>query len=247
MMKTQQTLPGNSEGRNTMPLKRSIFATPRFTRTALAATILGAAAILSGCGTNPDRMNTGSIPDDYRTRHPITLTEVEHTLDIPVASGDREITIGMSDAVGGFAADYLSSSSGTIQILLPQGSPNAAAAAHMRKQIRQALITRGVAAPRIIETSYQADASGDAAPVRLSYVAITAVTNPCGQWPEDLQDNTFSNKNWQNFGCATQANLAAQIANPMDLVTPRAQAPIDATRRSTVIGLYRQGKNTSTN
>ncbi|WP_371864083.1 CpaD family pilus assembly protein [Ciceribacter naphthalenivorans] len=230
-----------------MPLKRSIFATPRFTRTALAATILGAAAILSGCGTNPDRMNTGSIPDDYRTRHPITLTEVEHTLDIPVASGDREITIGMSDAVGGFAADYLSSSSGTIQILLPQGSPNAAAAAHMRKQIRQALITRGVAAPRIIETSYQADASGDAAPVRLSYVAITAVTNPCGQWPEDLQDNTFSNKNWQNFGCATQANLAAQIANPMDLVTPRAQAPIDATRRSTVIGLYRQGKNTSTN
>ena len=66
-MNKHQTLPGNSESRNTMPLKRSTFAAPRFTRTALAATILGAAAILSGCGTNPDRMNTGSIPDDYRT------------------------------------------------------------------------------------------------------------------------------------------------------------------------------------
>ena len=246
-MNKHQTLPGNSESRNTMPLKRSTFAAPRFARTALAATILGAAAILSGCGTNPDRMSTGSIPDDYRTRHPITLNEVEHTLDIPIASGDREMTIGMSDAVGGFAADYLASSSGTIQILLPQGSPNAGAASLMRRQIRQALIGRGVPAPRIIETSYQAGTSGDAAPVRLSYVAITAVTNQCGQWPEDLQNNTFANKNWQNFGCATQANLAAQIANPMDLVTPRAQAPIDATRRSTVIGLYREGKDTSTN
>ena len=246
-MNKHQALSGNSESRNTMPLKRTTFAAPRFTRTALAATILGAAAILSGCGTNPDRMNTGSIPDDYRTRHPITLTEVEHTLDIPIASGDRELTIGMSDAVGGFAADYLASSSGMIQILLPQGSPNAGAASLMRRQIRQAMVGRGVPAPRIIETSYQAGASGDAAPVRLSYVAITAVTNQCGQWPEDLQANTFSNRNWQNFGCATQANLAAQIANPMDLVTPRAQAPIDATRRSTVIGLYRQGKDTSSN
>ncbi len=246
-MNKHETSPGNSESRSTMPVKRSIFAAPRFARAALAATILGATAVLSGCGTNRDDLTTGSIPDDYRTRHPITLTEVEHTLDMPIASGDREMTIGMSDAVGGFAADYLSSSSGTIQILIPQGSPNSAAASHMRKQIREALIRRGVPGPRIIETSYQAGASGDAAPVRLSYVAITAVTNQCGDWPEDLQDNTFANKNWQNFGCATQANLAAQIANPMDLVTPRAQAPIDATRRSTVIGLYRAGKNPSTN
>jgi len=246
-MKKYETSSGNSESRSTMPVKRSTFAAPRFARAALAATILGATVVLSGCGTNRDDLTTGSIPDDYRTRHPITLTEVEHTLDMPVASGDRELTIGMSDAVGGFAADYMSSSSGTIQILIPQGSPNSAAAAHMRKQIRATLVRRGVPGPRIIETSYQAGASGDAAPVRLSYVAITAVTNQCGDWPEDLQDNTFANKNWQNFGCATQANLAAQIANPMDLVTPRAQAPIDATRRSTVIGLYRAGKNPSTN
>lgn len=246
-MKTHQTTRGNSESRSTMPVKRSIFAAPRFARTALAATILGATIALSGCGTNRDDLTTGSIPDDYRTRHPITLTEVEHTLDIPIASGDRQLTVGLSDSVAGFAADYLSSSSGSLQILVPHGSPNAAAAANMRKQIRQVLTGRGVPAPRIIETSYQAGAEGDAAPVRLSYMAITAVTNPCGQWPEDLQDNTFSNKNWQNFGCATQANLAAQVANPMDLVTPRAQAPIDATRRSTVIGLYRTGKSTSSN
>jgi pilus assembly protein CpaD len=216
-------------------------------RLVLAAVILGTASVLAGCGNmNKDRMSTSAIPDDYRTRHPIMLSEVEHTLDVPIASGDRKLTGGLRDSIGGFANEYLSSSSGTIQIMMPQGSANSGAASVMRKQIRDVLTTRGVKANRIIETTYQAQASGDAAPVRLSYVAMTAMTNPCGEWPEDLTNNTSANKNYENFGCATQSNLAAQIANPMDLVTPRAMAPIDATRRSTVIGLYREGADTST-
>ncbi len=209
--------------------------------------VLGTVAVLSGCGSMKDQMSTSAIPDDYRTRHPIMLSEVEHTLDVPIASGDRKLTMSVQDSIAGFAADYLSASTGTIQIMVPHGSPNSGAASGMRKQIRQVLTTRGVPSNRIIETSYQAEANSNAAPVRISYVAITATTNPCGEWPEDLQNNTFSNKNYHNFGCATQSNLAAQIANPMDLVTPRDMAPIDATRRSTVIGLYREGSDTSTN
>lgn len=216
-----------------------------FQRILLGSVLLGAAA-LAGCGSMKDQMSTSAIPDDYRTRHPIMLSEVEHTLDVPIASGDRKLTLGVQDSIAGFAADYLSTSTGTIQIMVPHGSPNSGAASAMRKQIRQVLTTRGVPANRIIETSYQADTSSNAAPVRISYVAVTATTNPCGEWPEDLQNNTFSNKNYHNFGCATQSNLAAQIANPMDLVTPRDMSPIDATRRSTVIGLYREGSNTAT-
>jgi pilus assembly protein CpaD len=216
-------------------------------RLVLAAVILGTSSILAGCGNmNKDQMSTSAIPDDYRTRHPIMLSEVEHTLDVPIASGDRKLTNGLRDSIGGFANEYLSSSSGTIQIMLPQGSANSGAASVLRKQIRDVLTTRGVKANRIIETTYQAQASGDAAPLRLSYVSMTAMTNPCGEWPEDLTNDTSANKNYENFGCATQSNLAAQIANPMDLMTPRAMAPIDATRRSTVIGLYREGADTST-
>lgn len=209
--------------------------------------VLGTVAALSGCGSMKDQMSTSAVPDDYRTRHPIMLSEVEHTLDVPIASGDRKLTMSVQDSIAGFAADYLSASSGTIQVMIPHGSPNTGAASAMRKQIRQVMMTRGVPANRIIETSYQAEPNSNAAPVRISYVAITATTNPCGEWPEDLQNNTFGNKNYHNFGCATQSNLAAQIANPMDLVTPRDMAPIDATRRSTVIGLYRRGSDTSTN
>ncbi|MDE1996302.1 MAG: pilus assembly protein CpaD, partial [Rhizobiaceae bacterium] len=43
------------------------------------------------------------------------------------------------------------------------------------------------------------------------------------------------------FGCASQNNLAAQVANPTDLIAPRAMSPIDADQRSKVIDNYRNG------
>ena len=53
------------------------------------------------------------------------------------------------------------------------------------------------------------------------------------------------NKNYENFGCASQQNLAAQIANPSDLVGPRGMSPIDAANRATVIQTYRDGDTSS--
>ncbi|WP_249116766.1 CpaD family pilus assembly protein [Ciceribacter sp. L1K23] len=211
-------------------------------RSALTAGVLLSAALMAGCGTR-DGMTTGSIRDDYRTRHPIVLNEVEHALDIPVSSADVRLTTGMRDAIGGFGARYSESSSSIVQIMVPQGSPNAGAANHLLKQIRSTLASSGVPASRIVQTTYVADAYGDAAPIRLTYVAMTAVTNACGEWPEDLANDTVMNRNWENFGCATQANLAAQIASPMDLLTPRKSAPIDAARRSEVISDYRNDGN----
>ncbi|QRM56782.1 pilus assembly protein CpaD [Sinorhizobium sp. BG8] len=215
-------------------------------RLALATAVLLSVAALSGCGTNPDGTATGSIPDDYRTRHPIVLSEDQHTLDVPVASGDRQLTMAMRDNIRGFAQDYRSKSRGVIQVMAPSGSYNAGAAAQIRKQIRSTLIAAGVPKTQIIETSYAASAQGDAAPIRLSFVAITAQTNTCGQWPEDLVDNTFQNRNYYNFGCASQSNMAAQIANPMDLVAPRGMTPIDAANRVQVINDYRGTSSDST-
>jgi pilus assembly protein CpaD len=214
--------------------------TPSPIRTASFAALILSAALLAGCGTNPDRTSTNSIPDDYRTRHPIVLTEAEHTMDIPLASGDRSLTTAMRDNIRGFAADHAAKSRGAMQIMLPQGSANAGAAQHLRKEIRAILTAAGVARGHLIETSYDASGHGAAAPVRLAFIALTAKTNTCGEWPEDLVENTMENRNYQNFGCATQSNLAAQIANPMDLVQPRGMTPIDAERRSLVIQDYRE-------
>ena len=201
------------------------------------------AAALAGCAR--DDTTTGSLPDDYRTRHPIVIAEAEQVLDVPVASGDRRLTQGALDVIRGFAQGYKGASTGVVQIMLPTGSPNAVAADYMRREIRAALVRGGVPANRLMEMHYQTAGPGDAAPVRLRYTAITAQTGPCGKWPSDLVVNTMENKNYENFGCASQANLAAQIANPMDLLGPREMSPIDAAQRDKVINDYR-GINTGT-
>ena len=212
-------------------------------QTRLAAVLLLSAAALAGCGNRPDSRTTGALPDDYRTRHPIVLTEAEHTMDIPVATGDRDLPTAVRDNIRGFAAGHATRSRGAVQIVLPRGSANAAAASHMRKTIRATLVAAGVPRDRIIETSYDAGGYGDIAPIRLAYFAITAKTGPCGEWPEDLIENTVENRNYHNFGCATQSNLAAQIANPMDLVQPRGMTPIDSERRTIAVVDYQSNGN----
>lgn len=211
-------------------------------RFAALGLILVAAA--SGCAR--DATHTGALPDDYRTRHPVIVGETEKAIDLPVAVGERHLTTGTREVVRGFGQKYASASTGVVQIMLPSGSANAAAADGLRREIRQALVDGGVPAKRILETRYQAGGAGDAAPVRLSFTAIAATTDPCGDWPEDLTKNTIRNENYENFGCATQANLAAQIANPTDLLGPRAETPIDAVQRGRVINDYRGIKTGTT-
>ena len=110
--------------------------------------------------------------------------------------------------------------------------------------IRKVLIEAGVKGNRIVLTSYDPADSSASAPVRLSFVAVTAITGDCGQWPSDLFGPSIrDNTNWENFGCATQQNLAAQVANPADLVGPRGMTPIDAQRRAEVISIYRAEGN----
>lgn len=205
-----------------------------------------AAMVLQACGTPRDDLKTGSIPDDYRTRHPITLSEVQQTIDIPVASGDRGLSIGTQDVISGFLSEARRQSSGVLTIQYPSGAVNSAAAQGLRRQFRQLAIQQGIPPQRIAEVSYQAPQDGGLAPVRMSFNSVKATTEPCGEWPTDILHDT-ENRNYENFGCASQQNLAAQVANPTDLVAPRIMTPIDAKRRTTVIGNYRDGKSTASN
>jgi pilus assembly protein CpaD len=210
------------------------------------AAAVSVAALLTSCAARPDRVTTSSVPgsNDYRTAHPITLAEVQHTLDVPIGTGERKMTTPLRDLVRGFAQDYLALSKSTVSIAVPTTSANAGAAHNIKGEIRKVLVEAGVKSNHIVLTSYDpADASASA-PVRLTFVAVTAITGDCGQWPSDLFGPTIrDNTNWENFGCATQQNLAAQIANPADLVGPRGMTPIDAQRRAEVISIYRSEGN----
>lgn len=215
-----------------------------FTKSISSAFLLLSVGMLAGCGNS--QLTTGSIPMDYRERHPIVLTDAQTALDIPVGTNDSRMTIGMRDTVKGFAQNFANSSAGFMQIQVPQGSVNSAAATHLAGDIRKTLNSAGIRSDRIVMARYSAGGRNDAAPIRLSFVATKAVTGACGEWPEDLSDNTFGNRNWYNFGCASQNNLAAQLESPTDLLGPRAQTPIDAVQRSKVINTYRGSNSNST-
>ena len=66
---------------------------------------------------------------------------------------------------------------------------------------------------------------------------------PCGNWSSNLS-HTAGNVLPPNFGCATQHNFAAMVADPRDLVAPDTTGQADAQRRLTVLQKYRAGEAT---
>jgi pilus assembly protein CpaD len=131
-----------------------------------------------------------------------------------------------------------------IVLRAPQGGAWGGTGLAMAEQAQAFLISQGVAPEAVRVDGY--DATQDpAAPLIVSFRAYEAEVPQCGkQW--DSLTATQSNGNWGNFGCATAANMAAQIAYPSDIVGGHAMQPGDASRRATVMDLYRKGESTST-
>ncbi|MFZ2102861.1 MAG: CpaD family pilus assembly lipoprotein [Oricola sp.] len=199
------------------------------------------ATALSGCGSlGRDPIQVGSVPEDYRTSHPIVLSEKEHTLDIPIASGAREINLPVRSNIRAFAVEFAEAGTGSLFVMMPSGSPNEHAAKQIQSVIVQALVDGGASRKRIIVQHYDAAQHGSSAAVRLSYNAVTAGTDKCGNWPADMTETT-ENRHYYDYGCSSQANLAAIIANPVDLMGPRQSSQIDATERAAVIEAYQKG------
>jgi pilus assembly protein CpaD len=207
---------------------------------------------LAAC-SGPDRIVTGSaVTDDYRQRHPIILAEAPDSLDVFVsgANGGGSIDSRSYDQIRNFAARYRSQGRGQISLLFPRGTPADAAIRAALPSIRSALLEGG-ARGSISVASYRVADNSLAAPVRLTFVGLKAtVGSHCGQWPSDLASGStmqgWENRQWWNFGCATQSTLTAQIDDPRDIAAPRAEAESDVQLRTRAIGSLRQGKDPGT-
>ena len=221
---------------------RTIAATTRSSRSRILLRVIPAVAIaatvlVAGCARR-DSITVGSIPDDYRTTHPIVIAEKNQKIDLPVGAGDRGMTGYQRDTLLGFLDGYDRSAAPALTIAIPLGSANEVAAMVAGRDFARLAATSGVDRKRIVMTSYQSASAEASAPVRVSFVAVKAQTDKCGRWPEDLLE-TSENKHYADFGCSYQNNLAAQMANPADLLGPRKSTDIDAENRGKVIDVYR--------
>lgn len=109
-------------------------------------------------------------------------------------------------------------------------------------RVKGAIEASGVPASRVrIATYYAPDPR---APVLVGFETVRAAVPQCGREWTNLA-RTGANAGHSNFGCAVSANLAAQIANPRDIVEPRQMTAPDAGRRSVVFDRYRAGEQTA--
>lgn len=201
----------------------------------------GLFAALAGCKTVEEPIIVGSVPDDYRTNHPIAIDEAVQTMDIPVGINSARLTDAVKENITGFVQKYRASGADLIAIVTPTGSPNQDAATYAGYQVQDALEADGVDRRSIDFRVYRAQSGENTAPIRLAYAGVAAQTAPCGPWTDQVAD-TGENRHYANYGCATQQNLAAIVANPLDLLYPRGMTPADAARRATVLDKYRAGE-----
>jgi pilus assembly protein CpaD len=232
-------------GRTTIARSRGI------TGLATRAAIVGGCAMFV-CACNTDQQVVAGAPDvpyDYRQRHPITMTETNHTLQIFVGTSRGELNAAQRAEVAQFAHSWHRVAAGGVAIELPAGATNERAAADSVHMIRSILTAASVPPTGIVVRTYPAPGP-NIAPIRVSYPRIAGQAGPCGLWPQDIgpsyNRDHFENQPVWNHGCATQRNLAAMVDNPADLVQPRGETPAYTMRRTTVMEKYRAGNSPAT-
>ena len=213
------------------------------------------AFMLLTAGCNTDRTVTGSFPRDYAERHPIRLTEGEHSIQLLVGSGHGALTAEQRAQVAAMAGAWQREGTCYLVIHGPAGTPHERAASRAVHEVKSLFQAYGVPSSAILARSYRPPNRENFGSVRIAYTRVVATAGPCGEWPEDLGASiapslqvtapSIDNRPYWNFGCASQRNLAAAVANPEDLVQPRAETPAYASRRQQVLDKYRQGQDPS--
>jgi pilus assembly protein CpaD len=222
---------------------------PRLRLALLAAVALSVG--LSGCGVDRIVSNAAREPSDYRERHPIVLTDKNHTLDIFVGANAGALDPRQREDLHAFVQEFRQRGEGTMTAFVPIGSTHPGADARGIEAIRAALGGARGYVPLSVQ-SYAVEDPSLAAPIRLSFVELSAkVPHACGQWPKDLSgSNTregIENEQYWNLGCAYQHNLATLVADPIDLVRPRVEGRMDVVKRSNEIEKLRKGEDPATN
>jgi len=176
-------------------------------------------------------------------RHRINVTESAERIELPVTAGDISVSAADRAQLRAFASGYLRYGHGALILSTPSGGGNSEAASMVAADARRALVDYGISYAAIAGSTYDASGAADA-PIVVSFARFEAEAPECAPlWEQDLAHQS-DNQAWASFGCATQANLAAMVEDPADLLHPRDEDPRDSGRRTTVMTAYRAGEVT---
>jgi pilus assembly protein CpaD len=179
-----------------------------------------------------------TISEDGARNHPITVEPHFRELKVQFTGNPDGMTRDDAVKFDAFLNDYRLHGNGSLGISVAKGEPANAAITFFAERAASTGISRDkilVSTHDVSNGDYRAD---------ISYISYSAHTDACGDWSENLAF-TAENQTAENFGCAVQHNIAAMIADPRDLVSPRPFETADGNRAATVIDKYEQGRPTA--
>lgn len=172
--------------------------------------------------------------------HTPTAVPVEARLVLAASEGSQGLTGQEYTQLTTFANDFVQLGRGTLVISVPANAGNSATAALIAQDAQRALYAGGVDYAKITGGTYQAQGRPNA-PIMLSFARYEAVKVTCQPWSEIDPRKTANNLSPDRFGCAQNANLAAMVADPGDLLADRRDGPRDAGRIQVGVDKQRKG------
>ena len=180
--------------------------------------------LLAGCAKR-DSITVGAVPDDYRTNHPIVIAEKdEKTRPAGRRRRPRHDRARSATRSQGFLAGYDRSAAPALTIMIAE---RLGQRCRRRRRPARDFARLAIARRRAGEPHRRSPPIRPARP--RSRRRCASPMPRCGRRPTNAAagPRTCSKRaktsTTPNFGCSYQNNLAAQIANPADLLGPRKQ------------------------
>ena len=210
-----------------IPVKRALVS---------AVFVLAVGVAVSGCASMSGDVDAPITP---LSRYAL---QVEPGLDrIALAVHDQGLSSNQHAALRDLAARYGVSGAGQVRIESPAGDDPVAV--EQAYAVRTFLQSVGVPGDRIQMAAYAAP--DPRAPVLAGFETLRASVPDCAAEARNM-GGRVSNQSSGGFGCAITANMAAQIADPRDILGARAMTPADSGRAAVVFDNYRRGQISST-
>src|SRR4051794_7305044 len=151
--------------------------------------LLGLSAALGACTPQTTEIVTASVSDDYRHRHPIAVTEANHSIVVFVGHARGGLSGSQRTDVTGLALSWVREGTGAVIADVPIDTPNARAAAASFREIQSVLMAGGVPSRPITLRYYRRDEPPTPPTIKLSYPKIAAGAGPCGLLPQGVRPN----------------------------------------------------------
>lgn len=196
-----------------------------------ALTLVPVMASMTGLGgcSQLDDYNYAELGDPKK-RHAIGYSARPEALYVELSQGGQGLSPNQHADVWRFVERYKQESTGNLRITAPKGAGGHYAVSSALREV-EGIVQESGLDPRAVEVSHVSGVMAHGPAIRLVYDRTIAVGPQCADWGTDLGENR-ERLPYNDFGCATERNLAMTAANGRDLQHPQEETPRSSERRS---------------